>query len=401
MVVKGLREIYSVDTISQDKGWKKIRESVNVDDELTIDFTGINVIEPWACAEFKKMLTDTNVNLRFTNEEEMVNRIKMMCIIDELNPDRVENIHIEIPKKETPEEKKIKRIADDLKQLIEIVNNVGHLDLTKKYTQVSSSNTIVYVGHAIRAFAKENNIKEFIIETKKMDVQTNILESVADLIVSLEDENIKIDIDTDIEDIQKNMGLYMHKATARKYDEKARYEVLLNKVKPGAPGILIRYKKSNAVDDFGRHGKGQVVSSRIAIFKGFTDNNDTESDSDIPLAVFETFNDETFYTKQHWMIEHDNDVPNGLNSDIVEMTMEELGVGDLFLGSQFHFLRAVQQDISENRVVIVDTDENGRNIKETCSIPRRMQIVFDDWNIKYNKDALEKDIAETKKKLNL
>ena len=81
--------------------------------------------------------------------------------------------------------------------------------------------------------------------------------------------------------------------------------------------------------------------------------------------------------------------------------MEELGVGDLFLGSQFHFLRAVQQDISENRVVIVDTDENGRNIKETCSIPRRMQIVFDDWNIKYNKDALEKDIAETKKKLNL
>ena len=70
MVVKGLREIYSVDTISQDKGWKKIRESVNVDDEITIDFTGINVIEPWACAEFKKMLTDTNVNLRFTNEEQ-------------------------------------------------------------------------------------------------------------------------------------------------------------------------------------------------------------------------------------------------------------------------------------------------------------------------------------------
>jgi len=397
MEVKKLKEIYCVDTLSQDKGWKKIAEAIKGNDNIIIDFTGINVVEPWACIEFKRILSDTNVHMRFTNEEELTNRIKMMCIIDGLNPDRIENIYVEVPKKETPEEKKLKRLSNDIKELIEVVDNVGYIDLTKKYTQLGSSNTVIYIGYAVRAFNKETGVKEYVVQTKDMFVQDNILDSVANLIVSLDDENIQLELDTNLENIQKNMGLHMHKATSKKYDTKAKYEALKEQLKVGTPGMLLRYRKSNALDEFGRQGRGEVVSCRIAIFKGFSDVDDDQ----VPSAIFDTFNDNYFYTKQHWIIEHDNTPPTSLWQDTVEADMDELGVWDMFLGSKFHFLRAVQKDPKENRVVIVDTDDEGRNIKETCTIPRRMQLVFDDWGVDYDVEELAKDIEQTNKVLGL
>ena len=39
-------------------------------------------------------------------------------------------------------------------------------------------------------------------------------------------------------------------------------------LKKDTPGLLVKYKKSKAKDDFGREGKGEVISSRIAIYRG-------------------------------------------------------------------------------------------------------------------------------------
>ena len=34
-----------------------------------------------------------------------------------------------------------------------------------------------------------------------------------------------------------------------------------------------------------------------------------------------------------------------------------------------------------------------------CTIPERMKIVFDSWNVQYNKESLDKSIEDTKEYL--
>jgi hypothetical protein len=165
-------------------------------------------------------------------------------------------------------------------------------------------------------------------------------------------------------------------------------------VKQNTPGMLIKYKKSKALDEFGREGKGEVVSSRIAIFRTIYQDSSGHA-----IAKIETFNSNYFYTKEHWMVEHDGEVPSSLHSEVIEAEMTEIGLGDLFLGSKYHFILPIQQDESESQVVIESIDEDGRNIKKKCTIPERMKLVFDSWGIEYNEESLNKSIEETKKSL--
>ena len=157
------------------------------------------------------------------------------------------------------------------------------------------------------------------------------------------------------------------------------------------PGMLIKYKKSKALDDFGREGKGEVVSSRIAIYRGLK-----QSKTGQPVAMIEVFNNNYFYTIEHWMVEHDYEEPTSLHSETLEIGLDELGVCDMFLGSKYHFLLPVQQNESETQVVIKEVDENGKNVKVRCTIPERMKIVFDSWGVKYNEESLDEAIKNTK-----
>lgn len=395
MIVKKLKELYCVDTISQDKGWKKVHDAVTeLGDEVLIDFSGIHVVDPWQCAEFKQLLKDDKVFMRFTNCEAIVNRIKMMCIIEGLNENRIENVYIELPKEKTAEEKKVENYGNELITMFEISDdNVATFDVSKKYSQMYSTNTLNYLDYAIREIHQVQCVDKFIIKMGRTPVLENVLEMLAKLIIEYKSMGIDVKADIEDEEAYKSMGLFIHLATNDKYDSNERYRAIKNTLKANTPGILIKYRKSKALDSFGRHGKGEVVSSRIAVFRGIKNGNNG------PIFMVETFNNDTFYTPQHWMVEHDNEVPSKLQSENVEITMEEIGLCDLFLGTQYHFLMPIQQNESENQVVIKDIDDDGRNIKQTCSIPERMQIVFDSWNIKYDKESLEESIEKTKEYL--
>lgn len=395
MIVKKLKELYNVDTLSQDKGWKKVQQAIEgIEEDIMIDFSSTNVIDPWQCSEFKQLLRKSNVHMRFVNEESIVNRIKMMCIIDGLDASRIENVVVEIPKEKTAEEKKIESYGNLLIPLFNIdENNVAVFNAKDKYDQLQSTNTVNYIDFAIREIHKVQSINKFIIRLNQISVLTNVTRVFAKLIVDYQEIGIELTIDTDNDDIAKDLGLFIHLATNEKYTVQAR-EDKFRALAPNTAGMLIRYKKSKATDDFGRQGKGEVVSSRIAIFKGIKEG--TEGDA---VAVIDTYNSNYFYTKQHWMVEHDNEELDKLECDTVEIPMEEIGLCDLFLGSRTHFIMPVQRASEENQIVIVDVDEEGRNIKQMCTIPERMKIVFDDWGIKYDVESLNKAINETKTNL--
>lgn len=398
MITKKLKELYNVDTISQDKGWKKVGIAIDeiqkgTDDDIMIDFSSTNVVDPWQSIEFNKLLKNNKLHMRFVNNEQIVNKIKMMCIIYGISTDRIENIVVEIPKEKTVEEKKIEQFG---KSLMQYFKDDGHnefvFNVSDRYDQLQSTNTVNYIDFAIRELNKTNGATNFIIVLNRITVLSNVIRAFAKLIVDYKEIGVTLKIDTDNNDLAKELGLFIHLATNDRYTNSERVKSF-NKLKPNTPGILIRYKKSKATDDFGRQGKGEIVSSRIAIFKCINNNGNGD------IAVINTFNNNYFYTKQHWMIEHDNEEPTSLHEEEISIPMEEIGLYDEFLGSRYHFIMPVQRSIDESKVVIVDIDENGKNLKRLCTIPERMKIVFDDWGIEYDKDAIEKAINDTTTKL--
>lgn len=397
MLERKIKEIYNVDTISQDKGWKKIVAALeNVKEDTLIDFGGVNVVDPWQCPEFKNLLKLPHIHIKFTNNLAVVKKIKMMCIIEGLNPDKVINEEIEKPKVETMEEKKIKKIGDSLIPLF-IKNEEGTwvFEVKKKYDNLNNTSTLSYIKYAIEKINERDHDNRFMIKLGTLLPLSNVLEVLARIRIELKTAGIELDIDTDNEETLKNLNLAIYMVGDHKLSASDRYNLMVNSVKPNTAGLLIKYRKSKALDEYGRHGKGEVISCRIAVFRGFT----TKQNNKIPKAIIESYNDNYFYTRSHWMIEHDNDQLDKLHSDMLEISMPELGFCDSFLGSQYHFLRPVQQNKSDTRTIISGIDENGKNIKQVCTIPERIKTIFDDWEVLYNKEELEQDIEKTKEVL--
>lgn len=395
MVEKSIKEIYDVDTISQDKGWKKIRETVaEIDDDITIDFSSVTVVEPWQCPEFKQLLRDKRVYLKFVNNAQLVGSIRAMCLLDGLGVDHVINVEVEVPKEKTAEEKKTENIGNEIKTFFKLYDNEYVFKVSDRYSSMHNNSTLRYIDFAIRELFGETGVKDYILDMNDVSVTISVLSSLANMIVDDESLDIHIKVDTDDEEVIKNLGLSIHIATNSKYDTTQRFKTIKKSLKKNTAGMLIKYKKSKALDEFGRHGKGEVLSSKLAVFRGFKLDSGSA-----PLMLVEVFNDNYFYTRQHWMIEHDNEVPSRLHSELLEIELDEIGFCDVFLGSQYHFILPVQQSKKENRMVISHIDENGKNVKKMCTIPERMKIVFDDWGVTYDKESLEKSIKDTQELL--
>jgi len=398
MLIKPLKELHCVDTISQDKGWKKIHEALGeLTEDVCIDFKDINVIEPWQCIEFKHLLKEKHVYMRFVNSEEIVNRIKMMCIIDGLDESRIENVVVELPKEKTSEEKRIEKVGLELIPYFDITaDGVATFELEKKYSQIQSTNTLGYIDYAIREIHKTQGIDEFVLKLGDLKTLPNVLQVIASMMVEYEQEGFHLLLDSKDEEVINNMGLFIHMYTSKDYSVTERMHILNDNLKNGTAGILIKYKKSKALDEFGREGKGEIISSRIAIFRGIEKDSNTGE----LCAKIETFNNNYFYTKIHWMVEHDYEEPTSLHNETVMVPLNQLGFDNIFLGSRYHFLKPIQQEKNESKTVITGIDEDEHNIKRVCTIPERMECVFDSWGIDYNKEELHKSIEETQKELN-
>lgn len=397
MVHKKLKEIYPVDTISQNKGWVKITAALQGEsDDIEIDFTGINVIDPWDCPDFVSLMQDKRIHMVFRNKKDLVNRIKMMCVINGAYPDHVVNIEVEKPKEKSAEEKKIENIGSEIATKFkpsEEDEGTYIFDVKTKYTQMHSTNTLNYIQFAMDKLNRENGTEHFIVKLGSVSVLDNVLEVFADMIMKYKAKGIRLEVDVDNEEVQKKMGLYLHKSTAKAYSIEERIDCIQKAIEPGTPGILIKYKKSRTLDDFGRYGKGEVISSRIAIYRGIKGKQSKTSE---PVVMIESYNNDYFFTRQHWMVEHDNEQLQGLHMDRLEIGLEELGFGDDFLGNSYHFLEPVPEDNQDSTFVITDIDSGGKNVIRKCTLPERMKLVFDDWGIEYDQDAMEMYIEDTR-----
>lgn len=401
------KEILAVDNISQEKSWMKVYEKLkDIKEDILINFDGVNVVEPWRFKTFQMLLTkNPHIYFTFTNKEDIVSKLHMSCIINGVNTDRVRSVIIKKERVKTAEELKIEKKGKEIAEHFEIENNVAIIKIYDLYSQLHNSGTIAYIKSAIKEINGEKEIKEFVIDLGNISVQLNVLKYLATMIIDYESDGISIAVDTISEQIAKDIKLFLHQCKNEVYNDKfKRLNKIRSAISVNTPGIFLRYKSSRALDDFGRHGKGEVVSSRIAILRKIRviskKSNTSDDLKDARIIVYiDTYNSDYFYTKLHWMLEHDNEELNKLHVDRYEVDIEELGFCDDFIGSKYHFMLPIQKDKKESKPVLVGLNENGRNIKKICTIPERMKLVFDDWGVVYNKEILDKSIELTRKRL--
>lgn len=388
-----IRDIIEIDTISQDKVWKKIRASLP-DDEVEIDFTSVDVKEPWTCPEFVQMFSSGKVRMTFTNNESLVNRLKIMARLSNIPDDYITNIHIEKAPVKTPEELKIEKWGFALIDYFVIgEDNVARFECKKKYTQIQNTTTIAYISKAIEKINADKGITTFVLDLNGIVVLANIVQSIVDMSLRFSESGINVLIDSNDKNVIDTYKLSKHNKTTTVVSNKERFNIFRENIAPETPCMIIKYKSSKAVDDYGRHGKGEIVSCRIGIFHNVYLSN---GEFVVDLTAYR---DSTFYTKIHWAVEHDNEVLKSMYREELTMSVDKIGFGSKFLGSDYHLLLPTQENLNENREVIYDIDENGRNIKAMCTIPERIKYVFDSWGIEYNKEALDKAIKETREHL--
>src|SRR5699024_5941216 len=126
MVVISAKKVYNVDTISHynDNGWILIDKAVdeckknNPNEEVVVDFKGINLVEPWLNAKFREFMAKKTANLVLYNSEDVADYIKTMCITGGMGNNRVKDITVHVEKGKTREELAIERVANNWQDII-------------------------------------------------------------------------------------------------------------------------------------------------------------------------------------------------------------------------------------------------------------------------------------------
>ena len=390
-----VKEVYAVDRISNSnsKPWLLLQDMIDPSEEVLLDFQGIDLVSPWTNLDFRKLMTNSNVNLRLYNLPKEAKAIEVMCIIDGIKTNRVENVVPVVPVKLTKEQLKVIKMGEELQQYFEIVNGVPSLMIFKRFSQIGSYNTVDYAKEAVRLYCEKHNVKDVDIVTNNMLIQDNMIERFAKDIVNLRNkEGINLSISSTNEDVVKKLKLFIHNQVNEKYDIRGRLDIFKRELKPGTVGMLTKYKFSRAKDAFGRQGKGVPVSCRVCIYMGLVNTNGTV------CAKFRTFDKNYFYTRTHWSLEHDGEIPKKLVESTVLVELMDIGLKNIFLGSQYHFMLPSQRSESES-ILMYSLNENGSVVRNRLTIPERAKVVFDDYDIKYNVEELDKAILDTKRYL--
>lgn len=398
MIEKDLKEIYPVDIMSQSSSWEQLSECLkDIKEDIQINFGGIDVISPWSYEPFIKIIKQPNIHLKFINRTDLVGKIKAVAVLNGGNPDRIINENVEKPKQKTAAEIKIEKNGELLVEKFKLSEEDGCkqyvFDAYKEYSQIQVSTTVQFIAKAIELLVESTGIMEYYIDLDKLVISSAAMSSFADMIVKFETHGIVVKLNINDEDSVKLFRLSLHKASTGVYTISERFNTIHEHIKEGTVGILIKYKKSRALDEFGRYGKGEIISSQIAIYRGLVFINNTYH------FKVDVYSSSRFYTKIHWISENDGESHPGLMKDELEIPLDEIGFMSYYLGSKYHFIEPIQQDKSETVSVIYDTTDEGMNISKKCTIPERMQVVFDDWGIEYDKEKLHEYIERTAKEL--
>lgn len=392
------RSILNVDTISKgnNKPWDKLMEYMATQPKgipVEFDFRGIEVNQPCSSLSFMKILANPDFHMVLYNNQSTVNSIHLMCTLNGHDKSRIRNVTDVIPKKPTAEELAIERMAGQLMSYF-VTNDTGTagvLEIYKRFDQIGTPNTVKYIEAAIGKYIEGTGVKDVEVYTKFMTIQPGVLNVIVDMVNKYALQGITVTFRCDDKAIQNKLDLSLDLSKSN-YSTAEKFNLMKMRLKVGRVGILTKYKESRAKDEFGRQGRGETAMSRVAIFKGFSNENG-------PTKVkFLTFNSNKFYTKDHWALEHDFETLDSLDATEILIAVDELGIYNDFIGSKYHFSACLQFSPDGNTTMYY-TGPTGGSKPVVVTIPERAKMVFDDFGIEYERESLDAYILETRNML--
>lgn len=401
MVTISVRQaLNGMNIMSQDKTWEllfsRIGDTINdTSENFLLDFTGVSVSGATDFPNFKKLLRKTNVSMKFVNQDELMNSIKMLCILDSIPyTNRFENVNTPKVVEKTPAEIKMEKNGENILSKFEIdaINNRATFVVANTFKQFYNNDTCTYVSYAIDKLAKQG-INKVLIDLKGVATNTVVLTEFCNICKKFSDIGVEVVFDVDDGDTARDFKLCMYKSQKDSFTPKKRAKTINEFFKKygETAGLLIKYEKSRTTDEFGRFGKGQVASCKVSVFKGLKKMDDRY------FAAFETFKVSGFLTIAQYYSLYDGEVPNRIPSEMVCIDVADLGFIDDFLGPRYHFVLPIQRNSSETKKIPIAFNERGNNITKECTLPERIMYVFRDFEINCNIDLLKEAIAESEK----
>lgn len=393
-----VRSIYNVDTISKgnQKAWVKLMGFMESEageaEDVMFDFKGIEVIQPWATEEFKKFMQDERVHVKLWCNATTAESINIMCRLSGCSTGRAVNEEIQVERKATKEEIQVERMSNELQKYFEADEddaNHASLMIFNRFDQIGVPITVDYIEEAIKKYCKSTGKKFISLEARNIAIQPSVIKNVTALISKFNREGITLEINSYDEEIMTKIGMYQSLESSNVGDEQDKLRLIKSVLYPGKVGMLQKYKASKAVDEFGRRGKGQVLSCRVALYRGL------ERTKDGIHVKFTSYDGNYFYTKHHWGLEHDNEVLKELKSEELSIPLDQFGMYNDFLGSQYHLLAPVQMQ-EKDTITMYGVDDTGSVTYNKLTIPERIKAVFDDWGIEYDTESLQIYIQKTR-----
>lgn len=433
MTIVNVGDEFEFSIIDKESVWKEILNYIkNIDGEVKLVFDFVVCYNPFRFNSFKQLYTDERVYMEFISSEpetstELANNLKISCIMDGYKEDRfVGNLYkIKKPDVVSSMTAITERLAGKLKDSATYneEENCYVISYDDLFGQLDNTNTIPSIFKAAYDLYKETEVSEYTIILGDYIFSSELLDSIAKNVVSFKNElNITINIGLDDEDsiTNYNSSLYRYNSTElsiyRKFEE-------FKKLKYDLAGILIKYKHSRAVDTLGRESKGKQASSRVSIYRGIATLKGYEKKVELipkdkldrytvkedkiynelgvvvnPLSLNIIIQDlklDYFNTKAHFECS-DEEVDIQLDEELPFSTQKipitHIGLYDKFVGRCFHFLKPWQESIDESENIIEGFNNDGFIEHKDVTVPEKMKIVFDDWEVIYNEEELDKSI---------
>ena len=389
MQIVEVRSILNVDTISRTTGaWKELmRLADEVNDDITFDFRGIQLLEPWTNEDFKQLMKNERVYLKVYTAVDIRDTIELMLAIGNLKTGRVENEDIMTEATLSDNEKKVIEAREQILENFKDIDDTVFIAIGNIRSYITNSIIIDGMREAIEERIAEGK-KIFKIDLSGLTITDPMLLKLAELINKFDSQGIIVEmISNDEEAIGKILTFQC--VGSKKLSPRERFDIFRDTIKPKTVGMLTRYHKTGRLDSLGRMGDGEPIMCRPAIFEGFVKKNN------IVVAKFTTFPGDTFITRQDFYLDNDGARLKRPKVEYMYITMSDIGICDKFTGKEFHFNMPIQLNIEDSYTTYRVNGDNVQTIK--VLLPEYIKRVLDDYDIEYDNGALLDAIIENKK----
>lgn len=383
-----ITSLISYNNITSDKSWGIVRENLEKIlpnyDKVRLLIKDVTLVNPCHLDNYMAILKMDNVILRFFGEnDKYAETSKGICILMNIDTSKIEIEPKVVVEKESVQ---AKRNRTNMNRMLEKFTVDGKRAVFRiSDTDINSITTIQAIKYAALKIYEDYKVTSMDIDFSNCNINESCFKNISELINSCRELGINIDIISDIEQVMKNITLSLKNSQGN--DNSG----ALGRMKRNTVGILVKYKNSNGLDTFGRRGRGEIAFSRVAIFRGFDEN-------DPNIIIIDTIHRDDYKTKVEKLVDNDfdEDVIDRLPFKTERIQVSEIGFYNETIGSTYNFLYPEQQKLDESSNTIIGINVDGTNIRRRMCMPERIKFILDEYGVKYNKSELEASIERNK-----